>query len=58
MVVYGETGNIAAAEVAGRDYASAGFDLSIAAITSLVTFHHPDDQTQFANALRLAGLPD
>lgn len=58
IAVYGETGNISAAQVAGRDYASTGFDLSVAAIMSLVTFHHTDDRAQFENALRLAGLPD
>ena len=58
IAVHGETGNVTGAEAAARDYASTGFNLSVEAIMALVTFHHPDDRTQFEQALRMAGIPD
>ncbi len=58
IAVHGETGNVTGAEAAGRAYVLTGFNLSVEAIMSLVTFHHPDDRAQLEQALRLAGVPD
>lgn len=58
IAVHGEQGNVTKAEATGRTYASVGFTLSIQAIMTLVTFHHPDDRAQLEQALRLAGIPD
>lgn len=58
IAVYGETGQLAEAEVAGEIYAAMGFDLSVAGILKLVTFHYADDRAQLERALRLAGIPD
>ncbi len=58
IAVHGETGSVTGAEAAGRAYASMGFSLSVEAIMTFVTFHHPDDRAQLEQALRLAGVPD
>jgi DNA-binding winged helix-turn-helix (wHTH) protein/Flp pilus assembly protein TadD len=58
IAVYGETGQLAEAEAAGEIYAAMGFDLSVASILKLVTFHHSDDRAQLERALRLAEIPD
>jgi DNA-binding winged helix-turn-helix (wHTH) protein/Flp pilus assembly protein TadD len=58
IATYGQTGNASGAQGAKQDYASTGFEVSVASILALVPFHHPDDRVLLERGLRLAGVPD
>lgn len=58
IATYGELGDLAKATAAADAYRSAGFEPSVQAILSLMTFHHPEGQGWLEAALRKAGLPE
>ncbi|MGR3291868.1 MAG: tetratricopeptide repeat protein [Paracoccaceae bacterium] len=57
IALYGETGRIADAQAAARDYASSGFDPSVGSIMNLMKENHPDIRAGLERAFRSAELP-
>jgi DNA-binding winged helix-turn-helix (wHTH) protein/Flp pilus assembly protein TadD len=58
IALLGQEGRYSEARQFGETYAAMGFELSVSSILKLMSFHHPNDRLQLAEALRLAGLPD
>ncbi len=56
--VYGAMGRMAEAQAAARSYEAMGFELSVASIMGLMSYHHPDARARLEAALRRAGVPD
>ena len=56
IAVYGELGEKSKAKEALEAYEAMGFEGTVSAIVSLMTFHHADDLSQLEAGLRLAGL--
>lgn len=57
IAVYGELGQLEDAEAALEDYSAMGFDTSVEAMMSVLTFHNAKDRNRLESAFRSAGLP-